>query len=304
MRQGISVSILFGGLLACAPASAQLVLPGAMPPSAQPVIAAPAGAGPAKKRGDGDPGAPVLAKAAILKPPAEDTVIGRRLMRNGAQGALMIDRAAGGLRISQLSLPGFQISRPADACRVDIGGADIALAPTDRHEGLVSYAADLEACPFSLDILDGATLTRGKTCDFVKADCRVDPAGFWGPASASFGPADAKSIERTRAVAETDARATFRVLLNSAKGNRARVKEIARDQAAFSSTREEICRDYAGEDKSGFCASRVTQAHAIALSAELHGPQSAEIAAKPVKKKRRPKPPAPAAAGDPTPPPL
>jgi hypothetical protein len=48
------------------------------------------------------------------------------------------------------------------------------------------------------------------------------------------------------------------------------VKEVAAAQAGFSSLREETCRDYAREDQHGFCAARLTEAHALALRAKLY----------------------------------
>ena len=100
---------------------------------------------------------------------------------------------------------------------------------------------------------------------------------------------EAKEIERQRGRIENEARANFRALLAAAKGNKARVKEIAREQASFSSRREEICRDYAREDQHGYCASRITMAHVVALAAELHGPEK-PTSGQPVKKKRPPRP--------------
>ncbi len=42
----------------------------------------------------------------------------------------------------------------------------------------------------------------------------------------------------------------------------------ARDQAQFSSTREEVCRAYAEETKHGFCSTRLTEARAASLRAK------------------------------------
>ena len=42
----------------------------------------------------------------------------------------------------------------------------------------------------------------------------------------------------------------------------------ARDQAQFSSTREEVCQSYAGETKHGFCSTRLTEARAASVRAK------------------------------------
>ncbi len=292
MQRLTPVLMVMGAILLALPARAQLMLPGSMPQSAPTSVAPPAGSAPGAGKprslnGDGQP----VATAPSLRPPGEDAVAGRQLQRNGATGVMAIDKTAGGLEISRLVFAGYQISRPADACRVEVGGgASVHLTPATRSQGLLSYDAELAACPFSLDILDGAARVRGKSCDFIAADCRVDPAGVWGPPGAGIGAEEGKNIEHARSKAESEARATFRALLAANKQNRARIKEIAHEQAIFSSIREEICRDYASEDKHGFCASRITMAHAVALSAELHGPSPDAASQPPARKKRPPKP--------------
>ncbi len=278
--------VALGALAPLSPAMAQLILPGALPPSAQSTVAPPAGAPAGAPHPGGQPAPP---KTVAAKPPGEETIVGRQLLRNGAAGVMAIEKTANGLEIGKLALVGFQISKPTEICRVEVGGGPISLRPAERRDGLLSFDAGLEACPFSLDVLEGAARARGKTCDFTAADCRVDPSGVWGPQGASIGPQEAKEIERQRGRVENEARANFRALLAAAKGNKVRVKEIAREQASFSSSREEICRDYAREDQHGFCASRITMAHVVALAAELHGPEK-PAGAQPVRKKRPPKP--------------
>ena len=301
MRWRYRALIALPAMLLAAPLCAQIMLPGAVPPG-PPSVAPPAGSPPkAGKPRDGNPAGASVAKPAVVKAPGEDAVAGRQFLRNGSTGVLSLEKSGTGLRIDRLSFTGYQISKPTEVCRVEIGGGPIELRTAPRHQGLFSFDAPVEACPFSLDVLEGAALLRAKTCDFVAADCRIDPSGVWGPPPDSIGPAEDKTIEKQRAAAEAEARASFRALLADNKGNRAKIKEIASEQASFSSIREEICRDYAGEDKHGFCASRVTMARAVALSAELHGAPEDGSPAKPPKKKRPPKPkptapPPPAAA--------
>ncbi len=244
-------------------ASAQMMLPGA-------VQAAPEGT-----QNEETPAAPDAAKPkpAAARPPGEEQIVDRDLSLNGAQGLIWLQRASGGgLEITALSLAGEQISHPGVECRLDVvAGAPIAAKAAGKPNGLLRYEVGIAACPFALDVLDGAVLVMrpGKTCDFAAADCRVDPTGLWGPPAAAIDDKAAKQFERERGAAETTMRANFRALLASAGKNKAAVKAIASEQAGFSSDREVACRNYAGEDAHGFCALRLTQARAFALEAQL-----------------------------------
>ena len=247
--------------LAVAPADAQMMLPGAQ----QAAPESPSkGANPA-------PGEAVRPKPVTPRPPGEETIVDRDLARNGSQGLIRFQRAPGAaLQITALSLAGELITHPGEACRLDIvAGAPIAAKPTGNPRGLLRYDVDIEACPFSFDALDGAVLVtrEGKTCDFAAADCRVDPTGLWGPAA--IDDKEVKQIEHARGGAEATVRANFRALLTSAGKDKAAIKAIVGEQAAFSSEREMACRDYAHEDSTGFCALRLTQARAFALEAQL-----------------------------------
>ncbi len=275
--------------VAASPAFGQLMLPGAAP-SGPSVVAPPAGEPSRGGPGTPGPGGAPAPKPVVTRAPSPESIVGHELLRNGASGIMAVAKAGAGLQISHIAFSGYLISRPAEVCKVDVDGGAIDLTPAPRHEGLLSFDAALTACPFSLDVLEGAALVRGQTCDFVAADCRVDPAGLWGPPPAAIGPAEDKLIEHMRTQSESEARASFRELLVEHKQDRARIKDIAREQASFSSIREEICRDYAGEDRHGFCAARITMAHAVALSAELHGEPPADDGLSRPKKPRKPKP--------------
>jgi hypothetical protein len=266
------------------PARAQLILPGAMPHP-------PGASGRAAPPGRTAPAGPA---AVAVRAPEEETIIGRPLQRNGATGIMTFEKQPDGLTISKLAMVGYKISVPTDICRVEFGEEKIISRPAPRHEGLLSYDVDLKACPFSYDVLDGAVRVRGKTCDIAAADCRLDPSGVWGPPGTSIGPEEAKTIEKLRTRAESEARSNFRALMASVGHDRIRVREIARDQAGFSSRREEICRTYAREDQHGFCNSRITMAHAIALYTELHAENPTK---KPARKRPRRKPPVAAGLG-------
>jgi hypothetical protein len=64
-------------------------------------------------------------------------------------------------------------------------------------------------------------------------------------------------------------RAQFKVLLHRAGKDRAAVKAIAGEQAAFSSQREMTCRDYARESVHGFCSAQITEARSLAILAKF-----------------------------------
>ena len=269
-------SALLGFALAASNASAQLMLPGALQAAPEAASQAPKPtAGPAKPR----PIAP--------KPPGEELIVDRNLLRDGAQGLIAFQRAPGkGLEIKTLSMQGEQISHPGEVCRIDvIAGAPIEAKPSGKPAGLLRYDVDVEACPFSFDIFDGAVrvIREAKPCDFVAADCRVDPTGLWGPAGSSINDKQIKQFERARGSAETTMRSAFRALMARLGQDKAAVTKIASEQAGFSSEREVACRNYAGEDAHGFCALRVTQGRVLALEAELEATAKDHGNARPAK---------------------
>ncbi len=212
-------------------------------------------------------------KPAAAKPPGEEAIVDRDLLRNGKDGLVSFHRsAAKGLEIKALSMAGEQISNPGEACRIDVvAGSPIETKPLGRANGLLSYGVEIEACPFTFTLLDGAVLVvrDAKPCEFAAADCRVDPSGFWGPDAATIDDKAIKQFEGARGRAETAMRANFRALLASAGKDKEAVKRIAAEQAGFSSVREVVCRNYAKEETHGLCALRMTQARGIVLRAEF-----------------------------------
>ena len=264
--------VLLAALMAPAAGRAQLMLPGALQ-------ASPSTAGAA-------PGQP---KPAGLKPPSEETIFGQELSRDGFAGMIAFQRGTGkGLEIAKLSIAGDEISRPGEQCQVEVAGTPIQTRFAGRPNGVSRYEVEIETCPFSLDVLEGAVLvTRTpRTCDFRAADCRVDPAGLWGPSGNAIGPDQTKQLERERGRAELDMRVRFRALLASAGKDKETIKQIASEQAGFSSEREVICRTYLREDIHGFCALRITQARALALQAAFE--DRAKASAKPALAKKKP----------------
>lgn len=241
---------------------AQMMLPGALQ-------AAPEGAPKAAGTAPADAARP---KPAAAKPPGEDAILDRDLARNGADGQMRFRRAAGGLEITVLSLAGEQIAHRGEACRLDVvADAPIAARAAGRPKGLLRYEVAVAACPFTLDVLDGAVLVarEAQPCEFAAADCRVDPTGLWGPQASAIDEKQAKEFERARGAAEASMRTGFRALLASAGADKTAVKAIASEQAGFSSAREVVCRGYAREDTVGYCALRLTQARIFALQAEM-----------------------------------
>ena len=249
--------------------------------------AAPVASKPAKKLGPD--GLPLKrAKPAAVKPIGEEAITGRELTLNGAHGRIEFVRSGEALNVIALAMDGSQIARPDDTCRVDVvSGTPLTTKPLGRPMGTLRYQIDLEACPFSFDILDGAVLVSAmpKICEFRAADCKVDPAGLWGPRGSSIGPDKVKEIERARIHAEATMRENFRELLTRIKARPA-IKAAASDQAGFSSVRADVCHDYAREDVHGYCALRLTEARALALKANI-GIITSDIADKNPEQKRK-----------------
>lgn len=266
--------VLLAALLTPALVQAQLMLPGALQ-------ATPSTAGPA-------PGQTV--KPQGLKPPSEETIVGQELSRDGFAGIMAFQRGSGNaLEITRLTIAGEEISHPGEQCQVEVAAdAPIQTKFAGRPNGVSHYDVAVEACPFSLDVLEGAVLvTRTPhTCDVQAADCRADPAGLWGPKGKVFGPDQTKQLERERGRAESNMRVRFRALLTSAGKDKEAIKQIAGEQAGFSSEREVICRNYLGEDTHGFCALRITEARALALQAAFE--ERAKGIAKPAKSTKKP----------------
>jgi hypothetical protein len=272
--------VLLAALLTPALARAQLMLPGALqaPPStADKAAPNPAGA---------TPGQP----PAGLKPPSEETILGHELSRDGFAGIIAFQHGSGkGLEVTRLAFAGEKISHPGEQCQVEVvADAPIQTRFAGRPNGASRYEVEIETCPFSLDVLEGAVLvTRTpQTCEFQAADCRVDAAGLWGPPGNAIGPDQTQQLERERGHVVSAMLAKFHALLRSAGKDKEAIKQIASEQAGFSSEREVICRNYLGEDIHGFCALRITEARALALQAAFE--DRAKATAKPAKATKKP----------------
>jgi hypothetical protein len=166
---GVSMGAL--GVLAasCGSAGAQIVLPGA---------AAPAGSGePADARPARKPDKPEKSAADFSVGVA--AVVGRPLRLDGKRGRLLLSGHGKLVRIDKFSLPGEVISDPSQKCLIDIvGEAPIEAKNLGRPDGLARYQAEIPACPFSFDLLDGAVLVpaQSQACVFQAADCQASPS--------------------------------------------------------------------------------------------------------------------------------
>ena len=257
-RRGIFCIALIAVIGFLAPVCAQMQLPGASNGVAVPT---------APKVGAGG-GEPRVVKPVTMKPPSEGSILGHALSLDGVKGKMTFDRSGAGIALTKLTLVGEKISKPGQACTIDVSmETPIVATEARRVSGASRLDVAVAACPFSVEILDGALLVSRPepTCDFVAADCRITPGGLWGPPAAEIGPKQIKDLERERVRVESTMRTNFHALLKKAGQDRAAVKLIAREQAAFSSDREMICRDYQLESVHGYCSTRITEARALAL---------------------------------------
>ncbi len=283
MRTLIAAALV-ATVLSGAPATAQLMLHNGSDSTAAPGgEALPSGAG---SNGEAAPPKP---KSIPMKPPGDESLIGHDLLRNGATGVMTFTRQGKDLAISRLAFDGEEISQPGQQCHVEInGGLPITMHPDGHPDGLTRYQVDLQACPFSLDVLEGAVLvSKGHACDFEAANCHVEPAGLWGPQGNTFSPSRIKEMEQARIRIESDMRANFRVLLSKAGKDKFSIKRIAAEQAGFSSDRETLCHAYALESVHGFCALEITRARVLALLAQLGAAPNKPEGSKPKPKKRQ-----------------
>ena len=265
--------LLFCGLIAAALAAsvarAQLVLPGAAPAAPQGATASPAKARSARAaKGAGASGAKGVKPGAAL---GVASLAGRPLMLNGKSGLLQISGDDKTATIDKLQLAGESVSDSSQRCVVDIVGENpIQATSVGRPDGLLRFEADVPACPFSFDVLDGAALAPSQitACVFKAADCQTGPGGLWGPDGASL-VGDAAKFAKERAEAEKAMAKAVRAVQDRAADS-PEAADLIRDQNGFAGQRDDICRDYAKESIHGYCALRVTEARTALLETRLH----------------------------------
>ena len=266
------LATLVFGLLAAAFAAiethAQLTLPGAAPAGPQGAKVAPAkhrtSGSSAKEGGAGAKGVKAGAAGGIA------SIAGRPLMLNGKSGLLQISGDDKAVTIDKLKLAGESVSDSSQHCVVDIVGENpIQATSVGRPDGLERFEADVPACPFAFDIVDGAALAPSQitACMFKAADCQTSPGGLWGPDGASL-VGDAAKFGKERVEADEAMAKAVRAIEDRAAAN-PDAAELLRDQNGFAGQRDDICRDYAKESIHGYCALRVTEARTALLETRL-----------------------------------
>lgn len=269
--------------LGCAAAAQPLQLPGAQPfnlpgaPQAAPPSAAPA--------------APRPRTMPAIRIPSEDSILGRTLRRHGSTGEATLEKTATGFGL-KLRAEGFQAQNLTEPCAISFGETPVPLTALGKPAGLPRYRLEASACPIVFDVLEGAFLVvePSEPCVIEAAACRIDPRGVWGPDARTLA-ARAKETESERGRAESAVREGYRAL--SAKAELPEQRSIAREQAAFSSERAQICRDFRSEGSHGFCGARITEARAASIRARLGLPDPKPETARPARPATaRPAPPA------------
>lgn len=255
---GLSLAAAGGAL------SQPLQLPGAAGATPPGVAQPPPPASPPQPglSGQPRPGAPPVRQV------ADDVVVGQALMHNGRSGRLVMERRRGGFGL-RFAAEGFQTNNLTEPCAISFGEEAIELEPMGRPNGLPRFRLKAPICPIVFEVMPNALLVLEpqQPCVIEAAQCRITPAGLWGPDGRGM-VALARDIERDRARAETQVREGFRNLTNKVSPDEKRT--VAREQAGFSSEREQLCRDFNREASHGFCAAKITEARAASLRARLN----------------------------------
>jgi hypothetical protein len=230
------------------------------------------------------------ARAASVKPDPAGA-LGRVLKLNGRNGELRLERGDdGALRIVKYTLLGEVVSKPEQRCRIDIvADQPIAASAKGEPDGLARYSADIPACPLAFDIVSDGVLVPAQTnaCVFAAADCQASPSGLWGPEAAELDK-DPKAILKARAAADRSIQDSLREM---EKRDKDAAASLAREQNDFAAERDDVCRDYAGEARLGFCASRLAQSRAALLARRAGEAEAAPAHAAPERKRRKNKAP-------------
>lgn len=270
MSRTASMSVILSAILLNTGVGAQtsgpLVLPGAVPPAAE-TPSRPERPAPARQQQGGESLSPSPSNHVA---PLPASVIDQKLFFAGKatpedSSELMI--VEGGTNVAGLRLKavGRVISTPAEQCVIDLGSDEpTPMLPIEEPYRNSRYRLQSSVCPLVVELLEHSvrvSIPDGE-CSFAQADCRLSPDGLWGPPGEELVGRTA-SIERQRGRAERDMRDVSRKLLRRLTGDAQR--EAAAEQAAFSSERTTVCRNYVDEDKHGFCAAELTSARVDSL---------------------------------------
>ncbi|MGL4439868.1 MAG: hypothetical protein ACRCUE_11380 [Bosea sp. (in: a-proteobacteria)] len=223
--------------------------------------------------GSGAPpaGLPKAAAKPAAPPPAravaDDAIVGQGLAHQGRSGRFVMERLSGGHGL-KFAVDGFQTNNLLEPCAVSFGDQAVALESLGRPEGLPRFKLQSSVCPIVFDVLNNALLVvePQTPCVIEAAQCRISPRGLWAPDARGLVTL-VRELEKERSRAEAQVRDGFRQL--SARGTPDERRMVAREQASFSSEREQICRDFAREPNHGFCATKITEARAASLRARL-----------------------------------
>ena len=223
---------------------------------------------PAGQPGAGQPpGTPRPPSAPAVRAVADDAVVGQALMHQGTSGRLVMERRPEGYGL-RFSAEGFQITNLLEPCGVSFGEQAVPLESLGRPAGLPRFRLQSSVCPIVVDVLNNALLVvePQTPCVIEAAQCRLTPRGLWGPDARGL-VALARDIEKERVRAESQVREGFRQL--GVQGGNDERRDVAREQAGFSSEREQICREFSREASHSFCAAKVTEARAASVRARL-----------------------------------
>ncbi len=259
------------GFLGVAPAFAQpMQLPGSAGSTPLGVPVAPPAAGPsANKPAAGFPGsAPKPAATLSIRAVADDAIVGQTLLHQGREGRFVMERLRTGYGL-RFSAEGFQTASLLEPCGVSFGDQPVPLESLGRPAGLPRFKLQSSVCPIVFDVVNNGLIVvePQAPCVIEAAQCRINPRGLWAPEGRSL-VALAKELERERTRAEAQVREGFRLL--SARAAQDDQRMIAREQASFSSEREQTCREFTREINHGFCAAKITEARAASLRARLN----------------------------------
>ena len=116
---------------------------------------------------------------------------------------------------------------------------------------------------------------------------KPSPSGLWGPEAAELDK-DPKAILKARAAADRSIQDSLREM---EKRDKDAAASLAREQNDFAAERDDVCRDYAGEARLGFCASRLAQSRAALLARRAGEAEAAPAHAAPERKRRKNKAP-------------